>query len=186
MSDLSNSKTSPRVPPKASSEDRMPYQKPQPFGMKPDLVIKNALEGDPRLWTPLSEGITSRPIMLNVSAGYYVHLMRVTRSGLLQRHRHSGQVHAYVLKGEWHYLEHEWRAQAGDFIFEPPGETHTLVVPEHCQEMLTLFTVYGSLMYVDPYGQAVDYDDVFTRIEKYKAHFEQLGLGEDAIEQFIR
>ena len=69
-------------------EDRIPYQKPQPWGMKPDLVVKDALNGDPKLWAPLSEGITSRPIMLNVSAGYYVHLMRVTRAGLLQRHRH--------------------------------------------------------------------------------------------------
>ena len=177
------SNTQPSAP---SIEDRMPYQKPQPWGMRPDLIVKDALQGDPRLWAPLSEGITSRPILLSVSAGYYVHLMRVTRSGLLQRHRHSGQVHAYVIKGEWHYLEHDWRAQAGDFIFEPPGETHTLIVPDDCQEMITLFTVYGSLMYVDPYGQATGYDDVFTRIEKYKTHFSSQALGEHFIEQFIR
>ena len=168
------------------NEDRIPYQKPQPWGMKADLVVKDALEGDPQLWAPLSHGITSRPIMLNVSSGYYVHMMRVTKAGLLQRHRHSGQVHAYVIKGEWHYLEHDWKAQEGDFVFEPPGETHTLIVPEHCQEMITLFTVHGSLMYVDPYGNATGYDDVFTRIEKYRSHFQTLGLPESFIEQFVR
>jgi hypothetical protein len=52
--------------------------------------------------------------------------------------------------------------------------------------MITLFTVYGSLMYVDPYGLATGYDDVFTRIEKYKSHFQKLGLAESFIEQFIR
>jgi hypothetical protein len=35
-------------------EDRIPYQKPQPWGMKPDLVVKDALNGDPKLWAPLS------------------------------------------------------------------------------------------------------------------------------------
>jgi quercetin dioxygenase-like cupin family protein len=38
-------------------------------------------------------------------------------------------VHAFTLRGEWHYLEHDWIAKTGDYVFEPPGETHTLVVP---------------------------------------------------------
>jgi hypothetical protein len=87
----------------ALNQDRTPNQKPQPWAMRPDLVVKMNLNPIPSFGLP-RRGITSRPIMLNVSAGYYVHLMRVTRSGLLQRHRHLVQVHAYVIKGEWHYL----------------------------------------------------------------------------------
>ena len=37
---------------------------------------------------------------------------------------------ALTLSGKWGYLEHEWTATAGDFIFETPGESHTLVT-EH-------------------------------------------------------
>jgi hypothetical protein len=35
-------------------------------------------------------------------------------------------VTGYVLRGRWHYLEHDWVAEPGAFLFEPPGETHTL------------------------------------------------------------
>src|SRR6478609_3153799 len=66
--------------------------------------------------------------------------------------RHAGGLHAWVFKGRWHYLEHDWVAEEGSYIFEPPGETHTLVVPDGCTEMITLFQVTGSLMYVDPQG----------------------------------
>ena len=168
------------------NDDRMPYAKPQPWGMSPDMVISDVLTDDPRLWAPVGEGIWSRPIHLNVTGGFYVHLLKVKRSGLLQRHRHSGQVHAYVIKGKWLYLEHDWVATEGSYVFEPPGETHTLVVPDDCQDMVTLFTVFGALMYVDPQGQATGYDDVFTRIDKYRAHFESVGLGEDYVKRFMR
>ena len=77
-------------------------------------------------------------------------------------------------------------AEEGSYIFEPPGETHTLVVPEGCAEMVTLFQVNGSLIYVDPQGAAIGYEDVFTRIEKARAHYAAAGLGEHYVEQFIR
>lgn len=164
----------------------VPYQKPQPWGMAPDLVITDALTADERLWAPVGDGIWSRPLHLNPIGGFYVHLLRVRRSGLLQRHRHSGPVHAWVLEGRWRYLEHDWVAERGSYIFEPPGETHTLVVPDDCAEMITLFTVHGALMYVDPDGTSTGYDDVFTRIEKYRAHFEAIGYGADYVKHFIR
>lgn len=163
-----------------------PYAKPQPWGMVGDMVINDALEGDAQMWAPVAPDIWSRPLMLNVSAGYYVHLLKVRRAGILQRHRHSGAVHAWVIRGSWYYLEHDWIAQEGGYVFEPPGETHTLVVPENCAEMITLFTVHGSLMYVDPQGVATGYDDVFTRIERYRAHFEAIGLGTDYVRRFMR
>lgn len=164
----------------------VPYSKPQPWGMTPDIVINDVLTDDERLWAPVGDGIWSRPLQLNVTGGFYTHVLRVKRSGLLQRHRHSGMVQAYVIKGRWYYLEHDWVAEEGSYIFEPPGETHTLTVPDDCQDMLTLFTVQGALMYVDPEGNATGYDDVFTRIEKYRAHFEAVGLGADYVKRFMR
>lgn len=166
--------------------DLIPFQGQQPWGMPGDMVWNDLVDGDERLWAPLGANSWSRPIHLNVTAGYYVHILKVTRAGLIQRHRHSGAVHAYTLKGRWHYLEHDWVAQAGGYVFEPPGETHTLVVPEGCDEMMTLFFVHGSLMFVDPQGQATGYDDVFTRIDKYRAHFDAVGLGADYVKRFMR
>ena len=36
----------------------------------------------------------------------------------------------YVIKGAWRYLEHDWVAREGGYVYEAPGETHTLVVDE--------------------------------------------------------
>ena len=174
-------------PPVNRDDPRMvPYQKPQPWGMSADTMIPDANTADERLWAPVGPDTWSRPLHLNTTAGLYVHLLRVRRSGVLQRHRHSGAVHAYVIKGSWYYLEHDWIAEEGSYVFEPPGETHTLVVPGDVSEMITLFTIHGSLMYVDPQGKALGYDDVFTRVEKYREHFDAVGLGADYVKRFMR
>ena len=100
--------------------------------MVPDIIVAGGVtaEGDERLWVPQSDTVSFRPLVLNVTQGYYVNVLRVRRSGVLSRHRHFGPVHAFVMKGSWRYLEHDWVAREGDYVFEPPGETHTLVVHE--------------------------------------------------------
>lgn len=149
-------------------------------GSTPDLL------NDERLWVPQTETVSFRPLCLCVSGGYYVNLLRVRGSGLLSRHRHPGPVHGHVLKGRWRYLEHDWEAVAGSYIFEPPGETHTLVVPEGVEEMITMFHVTGSLLYCDPEGNVVGAEDVFTKLELAKKHYAEVGLGEDFVQQFVR
>src|SRR6202007_1253024 len=111
---------------------KIAYQKPQPVGIVPDVFIGSALEldGDEREWVPQSPTVAFRPLVLNVTQGYYINILRVRSSGVLSRHRHSGPVHAFTLRGTWRYLEHDWVASAGDYAFEPAGETHTLVVPD--------------------------------------------------------
>ncbi len=164
------------------------YRGAQPTGMLPDLLLGGALdlEGDAQPWIPQAEGVDFRPLMLSVSQGFYVNLLRVRKSGILSRHRHSGPVHAFTLRGEWHYLEHDWVARAGDYAFEPPGETHTLVVPEGVEEMVTLFHVTGGYVYVDPDGAAMGYEDVFTKLDRTIAHYEATGLGRAAAERLVR
>jgi 2,4'-dihydroxyacetophenone dioxygenase len=170
---------------RAQDTRAIPFAGRQPVQMRPDLVVADVLPADERWWVPLDEGTWSRPLLFDVTHGAYVHVMRVTRAGIISRHRHTGAVYAQILKGSWHCLEHDWTAVEGSFAFEPPGETHTLVVTEGCEEMLTLFHVNGSLIYVDPDGAPIGYDDVFTRLEKTRAHFESVGLG-DALEGLIR
>ena len=97
------------------------------------------------------------------SRGYWMNLLKVKKSGVLSRHRHPQPVHGFVLKGEWRYLEHDWVATEGAYVYEAPGETHTLVVDPHVEEMITLFQVNGAMIYVDPDGKTTGYDDVFTR-----------------------
>lgn len=166
-----------------------PFRGNQPCGMVDDLVIPQVLDlkdTDERLWVPQAEQVSFRPLLLSVTQGYFVNLLRVRRSGVLSRHRHAGPVHAFPLKGRWHYLEHDWVADTNGYAFEPPGETHTLVVPEDVDEMVTLFHVTGTYVYVDPDGNAVGYEDVFTKLEAARNHYAEVGLGVEYVDQFVR
>lgn len=149
-----------------------------------DMAV-DAIPDDERLWVPQSENVWFRPLLLNTVNGEWVNLLRVRRSGVLSKHRHPAPVHGYVIKGEWRYLEHNWTAKQGMYVFEPPGEIHTLVV-DNDDEMITLFHVSGALIYFDEHDNACGHDDVHTKIEMCRLHFEKVGLGADFIKEFIR
>ncbi len=167
-------------------EPRVPYQLPFPDDALAEIVVPKAIPDDERVWVPQTENVWFRPLCLNRSQGYWMNLLRVRKSGVLSRHRHPNPVHGFVLRGRWHYLEHDWVAEEGGYVFEPPGETHTLVVPDDVEEMITFFQVNGTMLYMDPYGRQIGYEDVFTKIDLCRAHYDAVGLGADYVEQFLR
>ena len=128
----------------------------------------------------------SRPLCLNASQGYWVHLSKFKGNGVVSCHRHPAPVHGFVIKGTWRYLEHDWVARPGSYVFEPPGDVHTLVNLSGDEESITLFHNTGALIYCDPQGNTKSYADVFTRIDAYRAYFDKIGYGERFVEQFIR
>ena len=77
-------------------------------------------------------------------------------------------------------------ANEGSYVYEPPGDVHTLVCDEGVEEMITLFHISGALIYLDEDHQTVGYDDVHKKIEMCMEHFERVGLGADFVERFIR
>jgi 2,4'-dihydroxyacetophenone dioxygenase len=176
--------------PTAPVDDQaVPYRGAPLYGAVDDLVQLGALDldgADERLWVPQAPNVSFRPLLLSVSNGYFVNLLRVRRAGILSRHRHPGPVHAFTLRGRWHYLEHDWWAEEGSYAFEPPGEIHTLEVPSDVTEMVTLFHVTGAYVYVDPDGATVGIEDVFSKIERARAHYDAVGLGADYVDRFTR
>lgn len=150
-----------------------------------DAVVK-VLPDDERVWVPQAKDVWFRPLLLNRVNGSWCNLLRVRRAGILSRHRHPAPVTGYVIRGKWHYLEHDWVANTGDFVFEPPGETHTLVVPADVEEMITFFQISGCMYYVDENGNHTGFEDVFSKIDMCRKHYIECGLGEDYVDQFIR
>jgi len=65
-------------------------------------------------------------------------------------------------------------------------KTHSLVVAADVPEMITLFQVNGAMIYVDPDGAVLGYEDAFTKIELCRKHYTAVGLGENFVDQFIR
>jgi quercetin dioxygenase-like cupin family protein len=154
-------------------------------GVVPEIAV-SALPDDERVWVPQAEDVWFRPLLLNTVTGGWCNLLRVRKSGVLHRHRHPMIVVGYVIKGRWRYLEHDWVAEEGSFVYEPPGEIHTLVVPEDCAEMITFFNIAGAMIYLDDAGRQVGYEDVFTKIDMCRIHYCDVGLGAEYVEQFIR
>jgi 2,4'-dihydroxyacetophenone dioxygenase len=154
-------------------------------GVPPEIAVAAEPE-DPRVWVPQAPTVWFRPLLFNTVTGQWCNLLRVTASGVVNRHRHPGAVFGYVIKGRWRYVEHPWTAEAGHFVYEPPGEIHTLTVPDDCQEMVTFFNIAGAMIYLDDDGAQIGYEDVFTKIERCRAHYGRVGLGAEYGDQFIR
>ena len=165
---------------------RMPYQLAMPRDALPEIVIPDAIPEDDRLWVPQAENVWFRPLCLNRSQGYWMNLLKVRKAGVLSRHRHPNTVHGFVLKGRWRYLEHDWEAREGGYVFEPPGETHTLVVPEDVEEMITFFYAGGSLVYLEDDDNILLIEDNVQLVEMCREHFEKVGLGGDFVLNFVR
>ncbi len=149
-------------------------------------IAEMAVPTDERVWVPQAPNVWFRPLLLNTMAGQWCNLLRVRKSGVLSKHLHPSPVIGYVIEGKWHYLEHDWVAERGSFVFEPPGEIHTLVVPEDCEEMITFFNSQGCMYYGDDANKHVGFEDVFTKIDMCRKHYEEVGLGADYVDQFIR
>ena len=170
MSNAFEAKYSPLVPP----------------DMIDELFWKDGLNPqDDRLWVPLGSGRWSRPLCFCVSQGYWVHIIKVTEAGVISRHRHPAPVHGFVMSGTWRYLERDWVATAGSYLYEPPGDVHTLVVDEG-NTMSTLFYNTGALLYCDENGETIGSTDVFDRVAAARNHYEEVGLGTDFVKRFIR
>jgi 2,4'-dihydroxyacetophenone dioxygenase len=154
--------------------------------LAPPEIAVAAIPSDERVWVPQAKDVWFRPLMLNTLQGQWCNLLRVRKSGVLSRHLHPNPVHGFVIKGKWHYLEHDWVAELGSYVFEPPGEIHTLVVPEDVEEMITFFNITGCMVYMDQDNKQIGYEDVFTKIDMCRKHYEEVGLGADYVNQFVR
>jgi hypothetical protein len=42
------------------------------------------------------------------------------------------------------------------------------------------------MIYVDPWGKQTGYEDVFTKIDMCRRHYDKVGLGADHVMQFVR
>jgi quercetin dioxygenase-like cupin family protein len=157
-------------------------------GIQPEIAIQ-AIPEDERVWVPQAKDVWFRPLLLNTVTGSWCNLLRVRKSGVLSRHIHPSWVTGLVLKGAWRYLEHDWVAREGAFVYEPPGEIHTLVVDEiagDVPEMITFFNIHGAMVYVDEKGGVTGYEDAFTKIELCRKHYVECGLGAGYVDQFVR
>ena len=136
-----------------------------------------AIQSDELPWVPQGERVWFKPLRFDLTSGRWANLLKVKGDGKVNRHRHTGgQVLGYCIEGSWHYLERNWVARPGTFVYEPPGDIHTLVVDEGEEGMLTLFILEGTIQYIDDDDNLIYQDDVFSKLERYLKYCEEQGI----------
>ena len=148
-------------------------------------IVELAVSDDERHWVPMGEGVWVRPLLFDTVNGAWSNVMRTETTGVITRHRHAAPVHGFVIDGSWHYLEHDWKATPGSYIYEPAGDTHSLHIDDAARSH-TIFWITGTMASVDDKGELIGYADVFTRIEQARRHYEKVGLGAEYAESLIR
>ncbi len=177
------------MPEKAVTEfwkDLQPIAKVFQPDALPEAYIHDAPTEDIRLYVPFNETVFSRSLWISPSQNRWCDVLMAKSAGLVNRHYHPHEVFAYTISGKWGYLEHDWTATAGDFIYEAPGEGHTLVAYEHKDPMKVFFVVKGPLIWLDEKGEASGFYDVHNYIAQCREHYTKVGLGADYVERLFR
>lgn len=153
---------------------------------RPEVYIADAATDDRRMYVPLSPTVASRPLWISPSENKWADVLRADAAGLVNRHYHPHGVFAYTISGKWGYLEHDWVATAGDFVYETPGEGHTLVAYEHPEPMRVFFVVSGPLIWLDENGRSAGHFDVHDYIQLCRDHYDQVGVGAAYVDTLFR
>ena len=126
-------------------------------------------------WVPQADGVSARLLHISTENGSWANLLRVTKQGTVSLHRHLGPVEAWVVGGQWRYLEHDWVARPGMYVFEPAGDVHTLV-NAGTDEMITLFVIHGPIEYLSPDGDVIFTETAETKLTRYVRYCEANNL----------
>ena len=146
------------------------------------------LEDGPH-WVPYADGVWIQPCHFNVTTGGFTVVLKGLPGAALGTHYHVGTVRGFTMRGHWRYLEHDWVAKPGTFIYEPAGEAHTLVITKDSPETaVILFVVEGGLIYLDKAadGQLAAYEDGFTALELTRKYYREAGLDVHALDVLVR
>ena len=150
--------------------------------------ITNINLEDDRLWVPYAEGVWFQPCCFNVTSGGFSVVLKGLPGSmveLISRWHRSWLYDAW----SWRYLEHDWIAKPGTYIYEPAGEAHTLVITEDPPEpMVAVFVVGGGLVYLDKAvnGGFAAYEDGFTLLELTRKYYREAGLDVRQLDLLVR
>ncbi len=128
-------------------------------------------------------------MLVRCVCGLFSLVLKALPGASLGIHYHVGQVYGYTISGHWRYLEHDWVARPGTFVFEPAGEAHTLVIPEDSPGPAHIFfIIHGGLIYLDKpdRGAFAAYDDAFTALEFSRNYYREAGLDVSRLDRLIR
>lgn len=128
-------------------------------------------------FVPYQEGVLFQLLQVNTETGLWIIRVRFEPGVTIQKHRHTGEVFAFTIRGSWRYLEYPDINVAGSYLFEPAGAIHTLHVPATNKEITDAwFAVRGANLNLDANGNVEAVIDAAAVLEIYRGQCRALGL----------
>jgi quercetin dioxygenase-like cupin family protein len=130
----------------------------------------------------LGDGSSLQLLQVDVEAGLWVVRTRFVPGTVVQTHKHTGEVFAFTIAGQWKYREYPEVNTAGSYLYEPAGSIHTLTVPEDIDGLTDVwFAIYGANLNLDEAGDVVSVIDAGFIRDAYFGLCEAQGLGRPAV-----
>ena len=128
-------------------------------------------------FVPFVEGVTFQLLSVDIGGGHWVVRARFEPGVTIQRHKHTGEVHAFTTAGAWKYLEYPEVNTAGSYLYEPAGSVHTLHVPEENEGITEVwFAATGANLNLDEEGNVESVLDAQSVLDLYLAQCDEAGL----------
>jgi anti-sigma factor ChrR (cupin superfamily) len=125
-------------------------------------------------WVPLGPTRSFKPLRFLREDRGWSQLLRVEPGGVIGRHRHTGEVHAYHLQGQ-RRLESGEIVGPGDYVYEPAGNVDTWSAVGD-EPLVLQATVYGAVEYIDGADNVTQRVTASALYEIYRRHCETHGL----------
>ena len=148
-------------------------------------VLGFAIDEKEAVWIPYEPGTANRFLMFDLNTNSFAVVLRCAPGSGIDRHYHTGSVAGYCLQGSWKYKESDWIARPGTFVYERPGEAHTLQILGD-ETMMSFFHVMGPHITLDAGGREIGYVDAFRLLEYCRRYYEENGLDSSYLEKITR
>jgi 2,4'-dihydroxyacetophenone dioxygenase len=118
-------------------------------------------------WIPLERGLSFKPIRFFADDTGYQLLLRLEPGTVIPRHRHTGEIHAFNLRGWRELLDSGQIIGPGGYVHEPVGHVDSwrAVGVEAC---VVHIEVNGRVEYLDADDAVVRYTDCGTARAQYR------------------
>lgn len=128
-------------------------------------------------WVDTGTGVELKLVRADIEVGLWIVRNRFAAGVTVQKHRHTGQVYGYTLRGAWKYIEYDYINRAGSFLYEPAGSEHTLkVLDDNTEPTDAWFQIYGSNLNLDADGNVESMTDAGGIYTAYMAMCEAQDL----------
>lgn len=131
-----------------------------------DISPTSPLKTDDQVWIETAPGQSFRP--LRFGADGFSELMRVDPGVVVDRHRHTGEVHVFNLQGSREMLESGEVAGQGDYVYEPAGTIDSWRATSD-GPCVAHVTVVGDVEFLDDNDQVTDTVNSATERAAYLA-----------------